>query len=214
MSIRVLIVDDHAIVRDGLCALLSREPDIEVVGTATSGREAVREAKRLNPHVVVMDIAMPELNGIEASAQIMEFAESTQIVILSMYATSEHVFRALQAGVRGYVVKVSASEEVARAVRVVHGGGRYLSESISESVVEGYIRQHRVESPLDRLSARERNILQLVVEGASSAQIAKVLFLSPKTVETYRSRLMRKLGVKNFSALIHFAIQHGVTPPT
>jgi two-component system, NarL family, response regulator NreC len=159
-----------------------------------------------------MDIAMPELGGIEAAAQIRDRCPHTHVIMLSMYATAEHVFHALQAGVRGYVVKESAGSEVLLAVRSVQAGGRYLSERIAAIVVEGYVRQHRGTSPLDSLSRRERQILQAVVEGTSSADIARLLALSPKTVETYRARLMQKLGVTDFAGLIRFAIQHGMTP--
>lgn len=214
MSIKVFLADDHAVVRDGLRFLLEAEKNISVIGEAGDGREAVRQVKKLKPDVVIMDIAMPELNGIEATQQISEMVFSTRIVILSMHASKEHIFRALQAGAQGYLLKESAGQEVAKAVHTVHAGGRYLSQRIAETVIEDYIFQGRAASgrtPLDRLSSREREILQLVVEGKSSVGIAETLFLSPKTVETYRSRLMQKLGVKDFPSLVKFAIRHGVT---
>lgn len=212
MTIAVLIVDDHAVVRDGLKAILEGESDIQVVGTAVDGREAVRETTRLKPDVVLMDIAMPELNGIEAAAQIRDACESTNVIILSMYATSEHVFRAMQAGVQGYLVKDSAGAEVVNAVRRVYGGERYLSRKISDAVIETYVQQQQAKSPMESLSPREREILQLVVEGLSSSTIAQRLGLSPKTVETYRGRLMQKLNVDSLPALVRFALQHGLTP--
>ena len=212
MTIAVLIVDDHAVVRDGLKAILEGESDIQVVGTAVDGREAVRETTRLKPDVVLMDIAMPELNGIEAAAQIRDACESTNVIILSMYATSEHVFRAMQAGVQGYLVKDSAGAEVVNAVRRVYGGERYLSRKISDAVIETYVQQQQAKSPMESLSPREREILQLVVEGLSSTTIAQRLGLSPKTVETYRGRLMQKLNVDSLPALVRFALQHGLTP--
>jgi len=161
---------------------------------------------------VLMDIAMPELGGIEAAERIRELAPEVRVIMLSMHATAEHVFHALQAGVRGYLVKESAGTEVVHAVRSVMAGGRYLSERIAAIVVEGYVRQHRGRSPLDSLSRRERQILLAVVEGQSSADIARYLSLSPKTVETYRARLMGKLGVTDFAGLIRFVVEHGMTP--
>jgi len=215
VTIRVFLADDHAIVRDGLRAVLQGQPDITVVGDAADGRETVRQEAQLRPDVVVMDIAMPELNGIDAARQIREADQSTEIVILSMYSTSEHIFRALQAGARGYLLKESAGVEVVNAVRAVHSGQRYLSQKISDKLVDEYVRQREAvgaQSPLALLSPREREVLQLVVEGKSSAEIADILFLSPKTVETYRSRLMRKLDISDLPSLVKFAIQQGLIP--
>ena len=214
MNISVYIADDHAIVRDGLRILLDEQPDIEVIGDAADGREAVRQVTELEPDVVIMDINMPELNGIEATHHIMENCPSARVVILSMFATQEHIFRALQAGARGYLLKESAGIEVVKAVREVMSGRRYLSQKISEDVIDDYVRlrdQAMDEDPLSRLSPREREVLQLVVEGKSSAEIAEALFLSPKTVETYRSRLMQKLEIHDIPGLVKFAIQHGLT---
>lgn len=214
MRITVYVADDHAIVRDGLKVLLNEQPDIEVVGDASDGRETVRQVLELEPDLVLMDINMPELNGIEATRQIVENCPSTQVVILSMYATQEHIFRALKAGARGYLLKESAGIEVVKAVREVISGKRYLSEKISDEVIDEYIRlrdQTDEEDLLSRLSPREREVLQLVVEGKSSAEIAATLYLSPKTVETYRSRLMQKLEIHDIPGLVKFAIQHGLT---
>jgi DNA-binding NarL/FixJ family response regulator len=213
--ITVLLADDHAVVRDGLRSLLEAQPDISVIGGAANGHEAVRRATQLCPDVVVMDIAMPELNGIEAAWRIRELCPSAQVVILSMHSTTEHVFRSLQAGARGYLLKEVAGMEVVNAVRAVHAGRRYLSQEISDRLIDDYVRQGEAveaKSPLARLSPREREVLQLVVEGKSSAEIASILFLSPKTVDTYRSRLMRKLGIDDLPSLVKFAIQHGLTP--
>jgi len=209
--IRVLLADDHAVVRDGLRVLLEAAADIEVVGDAGNGREAVRRACEQRPDVIVMDIAMPEMNGVEATEQLQESAPAARVVILSMHSTSEHIFRALQAGARGYLLKDSAGSEVVDAVRAVNAGRRYLSQKIAAAVLDDYIAERRQSSPLDSLSRRERQILQLIVEGRSSADVAQTLFLSPKTVETYRSRMMHKLGVSDMPHLVKFAIQHGVT---
>ncbi|HET92044.1 MAG TPA: response regulator transcription factor [Chloroflexi bacterium] len=212
MTITVFLADDHAVVRDGLRFLLDAQPDIEVIGDASNGREAVQRVLELEPDVVILDIAMPELNGIDAAAQISELYPPARVIILSMHSSSEHIFRALQAGARGYLVKESAGLEVAEAVRTVAAGRRYMSQEISDVMIEDYVRQREVQSPLASLSSREREILQLVVEGKSSAEIADILYLSPKTVGTYRSRLMQKLGINDLPTLIKFAIQHGLTP--
>ena len=209
--IEVLLADDHAVVRDGLRVLLEAQPDISVVGDVANGREAVRFVMQQHPDVVVLDIAMPELNGIEATQQIHDGSPSTQVLILSMHSTSEHIFRALQAGARGYLLKESAGTEVVDAVRVVNLGRRYLSQKIASTVLDDYISERSRASPLDNLSPRERQILQLVAEGKSSAEAAAMLFLSPKTVDTYRSRMMQKLGIGDLPSLVKFAIQHGVT---
>ncbi len=215
MSINVLLADDHAVVRDGLRVLLEAQPDISVIGDAANGRETVRRVVRLRPDVAVIDVAMPDLNGIEAAREIGEVCPSTQVIILSMHSTTEHVFRALQAGARGYLLKESAGIEVVNAVRAVHAGYRYLSQKISDKLVDDYVRQRQAadaKSPLGRLSHREREVLQLVVEGNSSAEIADALSLSVKTIETYRARLMHKLGIGDLPGLVKFAIQHGLTP--
>ncbi len=215
MTITVLLADDHAVVRDGLQLLLEAQGDIKVVGDAANGHEAVHQVERLRPDVVVMDIAMPELNGIEATQQIREGCPSAQVVILSMHYTSEHIFRALQAGARGYLLKESAGIEVVNAVRTVQAGHRYLSQKISDKVIDNYVHQREAAettSPLARLSPRERQVLQLVAEGKSSAEIASVLSLSHKTVETYRSRLMQKLGISDLPSLVKFAIRQGLIP--
>jgi DNA-binding NarL/FixJ family response regulator len=209
--IRVLLADDHAVVRDGLRALLQANPGIEVVGDVANGREAVREARRLRPDVIVMDIAMPDLNGIEATLQILEVAASARILILSMHSTTEHIFRALQAGARGYVLKDSAGAEVVEAVLAVHAGRRYLSQKIAATVIDDYTAERHRTSPLHSLSGRERQILQLIAEGKTSAEVGAMLFLSPKTVDTYRSRMMHKLGIGDLPNLVKFAIQNGIT---
>lgn len=211
MTIKVLLADDHAIVRDGLKMVLQAQTDIRVVGEATDGRGAVQQAVQHEPDVAVMDIAMPLLNGIEATEQIRDRCPETEVLILSMHSNAEHIFRALQAGALGYVLKESAGAEVIDAVRSVYAGKRYLGGKIADTVIEDYIRQRHTASPLESLSPRERQILQLVVEGRTSAEIAEVLSLSPKSVETYRSRMMQKLGICDMPSLVKFAIQHGLT---
>ena len=211
MPIGVFLADDHAVVREGLRLVLQAHPDIRVLGEASDGRGAVCEVRRLLPDVVIMDIAMPQSNGIEATRRLRELVPSAKVVILSMHSTTEHIFRALRAGARGYLLKESAGAEVVAAVRAVHAGGRYLSQAIAAHVVDDYLREGQPASPLQALSRRELEVVQLVVEGRTSAEIAALLSLSPKTVETYRSRLMQKLGVKDVPSLVKFAIQHGLT---
>jgi DNA-binding NarL/FixJ family response regulator len=210
MTLRVVIADDHAVMREGLAALLAGA-GIEVIGTAGNGREAVRIARELTPDVVVMDISMPELNGVEAAREIRVRAPSVRIVMLSMHANREHVHQALAAGAEGYVLKEAAATEVVAAVRAVAAGRRYLSPAMESAMLEAGGSTAR--GPVESLSTRERQVLQLVVEGKSSAEIACTVHLSPKTVETYRSRLMKKLGVADVTALVKFAVQHGLTPP-
>lgn len=212
MSISVFLADDHAVVRDGLWALLDAERDLDVIGGAADGRDAARQVAQLCPDVVIMDIAMPELNGLEATRKIGEVCPGARVIILSMHSSTEHVMRALQAGAYGYLLKESAGVELIKAVRTVQTGHHYLSPKITDGLVEQLVQNPDllVESPLLQLSPREREVLQLVVEGKSNAEIAGDLSLSIKTVETYRSRLMMKLDIHDLPDLVKFAIRHGV----
>ncbi|HVT34762.1 MAG TPA: response regulator transcription factor [Nevskiaceae bacterium] len=207
----LLLADDHAVVRDGLQALLETEPGFKVVAAVGNGLQAVSAAQQLHPDVAVLDIAMPEMNGIEATARMATVAPRTRVVVLSMHGSSELVYRALQAGARGYVLKESAGHALVAAVRAVQAGRRFLDDRIEDVVVNGYLESERHASPLDALSPRERSILQMIVEGRSNADCARALFLSVKSVETYRSRLMQKLGIADLPALVKFAIEHGLT---
>lgn len=214
MRIKVFLADDHAVVRDGLRMLLEAKGDIVVVGEADNGLEAVRKVINLRPDVVVLDITMPGLDGIEATERIRQNLPETGVVILSVHATSEHIFRALRCGARGYLLKESAGEEVVTAVRAVADGLHYFSRTINETMVEEYINLKELsdqKSPLERLSLRERDILRLIVEGKSNPEVSDILYISVKTVETYRSRMMKKLGIKDLASLVKFAIVHGVT---
>ncbi len=216
MTIRIFIADDHAIVREGLRLLLQTQPDFAVVGEAGNGRDAVAGICGLRPNAALLDIAMPELNGIEAARQITACAPATKVIILSMYGTSEHIHQARRAGAVGFIVKESAGAEVVQAIRTVGAGGNFWSETIApllRDVLDRRSSRRVGKSPLERLSGREREILQLVVEGATSAAIAGKLGLSPKTVETYRCRLMVKLDLQNIPQLVKFAVQHHLTPP-
>jgi DNA-binding NarL/FixJ family response regulator len=210
MPITVFIADDHAVVRDGLTALLRTHPDIEVAGSAATGTDAVEMVRRIRPRVVILDISMPGLDGIEAARQIHAALPDTAIVMLSMHSGSQNVVRSLEAGARGYLLKESASAEIIDAVRAVDCGQHYLSRQVAEVVAQG-IGDRRVANPIDSLSRREREVLSLVVNGNSSARIGELLHLSPKTVDSYRSRLMQKLQVNQLAGLVKFAIQHGLT---
>ena len=212
MKIKVLLADDHTIVRDGLRALLESELDIEIIGSVANGREALLKSLELKPDVVVMDIAMPELNGIDAAEQIRLGIPKTQVVILSIHSTAEHIYRAFRAGALGYLLKESAGSELIAAIHAVHKGRRYLTQRIADTVMDSYMLQHS-KSPLEELSLREREVLQLVAEGLPSAEISVRLSLSLRTVETYRSRIMHKLNLHDLSSLIRFAIENGLATP-
>ncbi|MBI5444001.1 MAG: response regulator transcription factor [Deltaproteobacteria bacterium] len=215
MSITVFLADDHRMVREGFRLLLESEVDIKVIGEAGTGTETVRLVTKLTPDVVLMDIAMPEMNGVEVTHQVCKSCPSTKVIILSMYSNSLHISRAFKAGAQGYILKESAGEDVIKAVRTVHGGRIFLCNKIADVVVDKYIKggvTDQGRDPLAELSARERQILQLLVEGNSNSRVAEILFLSMKTVETYRSHLMQKLGITDLPALVRFAIRHGLTP--
>ena len=209
MPIRVLIADDHAVVAEGLRHLVETERDIEVVACVGDGREAVQQARDTQPDVVLMDLSMPKLNGADATRAILERDPRCRVIVLSMYSQREYVRRALKAGAAGYVVKRSAAKEVVEAIRAVHAGQRYLSPRVADVVLEDYT-DERQDDPLARLSAREREVLQLLAEGRTGAQIAERLSLSQKTVETYRARLVEKLGIRDLAGLVRFAIQKGL----
>jgi DNA-binding NarL/FixJ family response regulator len=208
----ILVVDDHGIVRDGIRSLLGRQDGMDVVGLAATGEQAVSAAQRLKPDLVIMDLVLPILNGIDATERILTSLPQTKIIVLSACCTSEHVYRALRAGALGYVLKEAVGSELVCAVRAVLSGKRYLSPAIAAAFSGDCLYDAAARSPLERLSAREREVLHRTVEGLSSAQIALQLSLSPKTIDTYRSRLMHKLGVADRSTLIRFAIQHAMAP--
>jgi DNA-binding NarL/FixJ family response regulator len=209
VTIRILIADDHAVVAEGLRSLIEAQRDMEVVGLAGNGREAVRHALEKKPDVVIMDNAMPELNGIEATRVISERGGHSRIVMLSMHSSCAYIHRALQAGARGYVLKQSVGRELVDAIRTVHAGRRYLSTRLADDMLDRLV-SDVPEDPLSRLSARERQVLQMIAESHSTADIAGTLSLSRKTVETYRWRMMDKLGLHDVASLVKFAIQHGV----
>lgn len=205
------MVDDHGIVREGLIALLNRQSGIQVLGSAMSGAEAIVAAQRLNPTIIIMDLVLPDMSGIDATERILKLLPLTRIIVLSARHTIEHVYRALRAGALGYVVKDAPAEELVEAVLAVSEGKRYLSQQVSSSVNDGATCYSLPKSPLERLSLRERDVLHRIVAGGSSAAIGQNLSLSPKTIDTYRGRLMAKLGVCNRSELIRFVIENEFT---
>ncbi len=212
MTIRVLIADDHGIVAEGLRNLVEAQADMKVVSLAVDGREAVRRAIDDSPDVVLMDIAMPVLNGTEATRIIRERRPQTRVIMLSAYSDPVHVYRALQAGAAGYIAKKSVAKEVVDAIRKAHQGRHYLSGQLTENLIDHVVHKAASDEPLQRLSSRERQVLQMLAEGNSIAKIAGTLSLSPKTVETYRARMMEKLRIRDLASLVRFAIQQGVSP--
>jgi DNA-binding NarL/FixJ family response regulator len=211
-GISVLLADDHCVVRDGLACLLERERDIRVVGAVGDGAAAVREAERLAPQIVIMDISMPVLDGIDATRAIARKALGIGIVVLSMHGSAVMVRRAFEAGAGGYVVKESAADELVKAVRAVAAGGRYLSQALAGMLPEDPHGSRRRGEAAEELTLAESEILRLVADGKSNPQVAAILNLSPRTVETYRLRLMRKLGIEDLPTLVKYAIRHGITP--
>jgi len=209
MTIKVLLADDHRVITDGLRALINGQDYMTVVGIAGNGLEAMRRAIDCKPDVVVMDQAMPEMNGVEAAQMIRQRRNAPRVIILSMHSNAELVQRALQAGVNGYVLKASAGDEVVMAIRTVHSGRRYVSAPLTEELLDRMI--DNGQDPLATLSARERQVLKLLAEGHSVVRIAEKLSLARKTVETYRERTMEKLGLSHFPALVKFAIKRGIT---
>ncbi|HXM80929.1 MAG TPA: response regulator transcription factor [Burkholderiales bacterium] len=213
MTIRVFLATSHVTFADSLQALLEAQRDLKVVGKAINGHDAVKRVQRLRPEVAVVAIALPGMNGIEATSKMRDLSPSTGIVILSGSFPPEFIQRALQAGAKGYLPKEASGAEVVDAVRAVSRGKRYLSRKITTAIIHDYININRSASPLDSLSPRERQVLQLVVEGESSARVASVLSLSRKSVDTYRSRIRQKLGIYHLPGLVKFAIQNGITSP-
>jgi DNA-binding NarL/FixJ family response regulator len=209
MTIRIIIADDHGVVAEGLKHVVEAQSDMQVVSLAVDGREAVHQARDLQPDVVLMDLSMPELNGADATRAILERDPKCRVIVLSMYAEREYVRRALKAGAAGYVVKRSAAKEVVDAIRAVHAGQRYLSPRVADVVIDDYAGD-APDDLLAKLSQREREVLQLLAEGHTGAQIAERLSLSQKTVETYRARLVEKLGIRDVAGLVRFAIQRGI----
>ncbi|BEQ13568.1 response regulator transcription factor [Desulfoferula mesophila] len=214
MTSRILLVDDHKIVRDGIKSLLSEEADMEVVGEADNGREAVLLARRLRPDLVVMDVSMPELNGIEATRQILSEMDGVKVLALSMHREPRFVAGILEAGAKGYLVKDCTANELTSVIRLVAQGKTFLSPEVTDMVVKGFVGRLGEDvshPPASVLSPREREVLQLLAEGRKVKDVAEELHLGVKTVETHRRNLMEKLGIDNLVDLIRYALREGVT---
>ncbi|HTB11614.1 MAG TPA: response regulator transcription factor [Bryobacteraceae bacterium] len=206
--IRILLADDHALVRHGFRMILAAQPDMEIAGEAGNGKEAVELAQTLKPDVVVMDVTMPELNGIEATRRLIELSPRSRVLALSMHKDAVYVREILRAGARGYLLKDSADADLLAAVRAVAKGEGYLSPGVSDAVLSDY-RRH-VTDPLDLLTSREREVLQLIAEGKTNKEIATSLNLSVYTVEAHRGRLMEKLNLHSTGELVRFAVRSGL----
>ena len=214
MALTLLLADDHQIVRQGLRAILKTMPDLRLVGEASDGLETVRLVEKLQPDVLVLDLMMPGLNGLEVARQVAKRSPRTRVVILSMYSNEAYVVEALRAGATGYVLKESGADELMQAIREVGQGRRFFSAPISEPALGAYLKKAE-ETPLDpfhTLTAREREILHLTAEGHSGTEISERLYISPRTVESHRANVMRKLGVRNQKELIRYAVQRGTLP--
>ena len=206
--IRILLADDHVVVRQGFKMILGAQPDMEIVGEAANGREAVELSEQLKPDLVVMDVAMPELNGIEATRRIAGSVPHTRVIALSMHKDSVYVREVLRAGARGYLLKDSGAGDLVSAVRAVARGEGYLSPAISNAVLDDY-RRH-VTNPVDLLTTREREVLQMLAEGKTNKEIATILDLSVYTVDAHRGRVMEKLNLHSINELVRFAVRHGL----
>jgi|SRR5689334_4582548 two-component system, NarL family, response regulator NreC len=212
-KVRVLLADDHTILRAGLKMMLNAQPDIEVVGEASDGRQVVVEAQRLLPDVILMDITMPEVNGIEATRQVKRLLPETRVLVLTMHENEEYLFQMLRAGAAGYMLKEAADTELISAIRVVSSGRFYLSPSAQTMMVSDYLQRVRTGEERDSygaLTEREREILKLVAEGYTNAQIGERLFISPKTVDTHRTHIMDKLNLHSRAELVKYAMRRGL----
>jgi len=208
VPLRVLLADDHLLFRQGLRALLEREA-LHVVGEADDGHEAARLARELRPDVAVLDLAMPLLNGLDAAREIHQASPRTRTILLTMHTEDPYVGKALQAGIKGYVLKTQASADLIQAIREVHRGAIYLSPGVSRAVVDAYLA--KTELPIDPLTARERQVLQLVAEGKTTKEVAVLLGISVKTAESHRTRIMQKLDIHETASLVRYAIREGLT---
>jgi DNA-binding NarL/FixJ family response regulator len=209
--IRIVLIDDHALVREGVSRLLEVQPDMQVIGSFGEGSPAVVFAAEHEPDVAIVDVAMPQASGIDVVRQLREASADTHVLVLSMHSNPQYVHQALLAGALGYVAKESAGPVLVEAVREVQAGRRYLSESIGREALQRYLEDPARRDPMQQLSAREREVLRHTVQGRTIAQTAQRLGVSPKSVETYRSRLMTKLGIEDLPSLVKFAIRYGIT---
>lgn len=208
-KIRVLVVDDHALLRDGICALLALHDDIEVVGEATEGREAIDKVRQLSPDVVLMDIAMPLMDGLEATRRIHKENPKAKVLILTQHDNKEYMLSSVKAGVAGFIPKRAVASELVSAIRVVHQGDSYLYPSVARVLIGDYLQQVKPE-PYDSLTNREREVLKLVAEGRTSREIADLLCVSIKTVLGHRTKIMEKLDIHNRTELVKYALRKGL----
>ena len=211
MQTTILLVDDHSIVRDGLCALLATQADMRVVGSFADCQAALASAEQSAPDVAVIDVALQGADGIDCAKRMHEACPDTDILMLSMHASAEYVYQALCVGATGYVLKESAGAELIAAIRAVHEGKIYLSDKLPAREISAYLKGRGWNHPFERITERERQVLRLIVDGRTSNEVAKLLGLSPKSVDTYRSRIMLKLGIGDLPGLVKFAIRHGLT---
>ncbi|UCB52045.1 MAG: response regulator transcription factor [Candidatus Zixiibacteriota bacterium] len=212
-KIKLLVADDHKIFRQGIKKLLEEESDLQVVGEASDGRDAVKKATELKPDVILMDIAMANLNGLEATRHIKKQLPSAKVIMVTMHKNEEYVLQSFQAGASGFILKEGAVEELVSAIRSIHSDKSFLSPSISKTLIDAYMRKMetgKTETPFDLLTDREREVLQLIAEGYTNREVAKSLFISVKTVEAHRAHIMQKLNIHDIAKLVKYAIQKGL----
>jgi two-component system response regulator NreC len=212
-KVKLLVADDHKIFRQGIKKLLEEESDMSVVGEAADGREAVKKATELKPDVILMDIAMANLNGLEATKQIKKVLPSIRVIMLTMHKNEEYILQSFQAGASGFILKEGAVEELVSAIRSIHQDKSFLSPTISKTLIDAYLRKMetgKTETPFDLLTDREREVLQLIAEGYTNREVAKALFISVKTVEAHRAHIMQKLNIHDIAKLVKYAIQKGL----
>jgi two-component system response regulator NreC len=211
----IIVVDDHQMMRQGLCALIKEQPDFQIVGDAGDGEEALRLVERFHPDVIVLDMAMPGLNGVEVTRKVMQDSPTCAIVILSMYAAEGYVREAIEAGAKAYVLKQDSAEELVGAIREAIAGKHYISRSLTKKAINSYVGiSSHLSERYQSLTARERQVLQMVAGGSTSAAIAAKLFISLRTVEFHRANIMRKLGINTQHELTRYCIEQGISPPT
>jgi two-component system response regulator NreC len=212
-KLRLLVADDHKIFRQGITKLLEEESDMNIVGEAADGREAVQKATELKPDVILMDIAMANLNGLEATKKIKKVLPSARVIMLTMHKNEEYILQSFQAGASGYILKEGAVEELVSAIRSIYQDKSFLSPTISKTLIDAYLRKMetgKTETPFDLLTDREREVLQLIAEGYTNREVAKALFISVKTVEAHRAHIMQKLNIHDIAKLVKYAIQKGL----
>ena len=214
--VTIVLADDHHVVRQGLRSLLAAEPDMQVIGETDDGLEAVRLVENLQPDILVLDLMMRGINGLEVTREVCQHSPKTRVIIFSMYDNEAYVLEALHAGARAYILKEATSDELVRAIRAVISGRRYLSSSLSEQAIEAYMKKVEKASldPFDTLTTREREVLQLAARGCTNADIADQLYISRRTVEAHRANMMQKLGLRTQTDLVRYALQRGILPPS